>query len=101
VPVWKVITTIVFLLLVTNALILKYKPKKLTIMKNMTVYKVEGMSCNHCKSNVETNIAKLDGVTSVSADLSTGNVVVEGTSTEEQVKTVVESLGFVFKGRLS
>ena len=101
VPVWKVITTIVFLLLVTNALILKYKPKKLTIMKNMTVYKVEGMSCNHCKSNVETNIAKLDGVTSVSADLSTGNVVVEGNSTEEQVKTVVESLGFVFKGRLS
>ncbi|MBR4114862.1 MAG: heavy-metal-associated domain-containing protein [Bacteroidales bacterium] len=46
-------------------------------------------------------IAKLDGVTSVSADLSTGNVVVEGSSTEEQVKTVVESLGFVFKGRLS
>lgn len=101
VPVWKVIMTIVFLLLVTNALILKYKPKKLTIMKNMIVYKVEGMSCNHCKSNVETNIAKLDGVTSVSADLSTGNVVVEGNSTEEQVKTVVESLGFVFKGRLS
>lgn len=99
-PVWKVVLAIVFFALICNALIMKYKPKKQVYMENTVTYKVVGMSCNHCKASVENNLMKLDGVTSVTADLATGNVVVEGTSQEKDVQSVVESLGFKYGGIL-
>ncbi len=44
----------------------------------MTIRKihVEGMACNHCKMTIENKLLNLEGVDSVSADLSTGNVKV-------------------------
>ncbi|MCQ2960305.1 MAG: permease [Bacteroidales bacterium] len=100
IPLWKQISTILFFALIFNALLLKYKPKQNKVMENSITYKVGGMSCNHCKMTVETNLMKLEGVTSVSADIATGNVVIEGTSDENSVKNVVESLGFTYVERL-
>lgn len=57
-------------------------------------YVVKGMSCNHCRSTVEKAIANLEGVESVSVDLSTGNAVVEGEVAPEVVKEAIEKAGF-------
>ena len=58
------------------------------------VVQVEGMSCNHCKANVEKVILRLEGVTSVTADLQTGRCVIQGQTTLDAVRQAVESIGF-------
>lgn len=99
VPVWKTIATIAFLLLVVNALVWKHrKQENISDMNNSTIFIVGGMSCNHCKNSVETNLAKLSGVTSATADLATGEVVVEGSVSADEVKKTIESIGFEYKG---
>lgn len=42
-------------------------------------YDVVGMTCDHCVRSVESEVAKIDGVESVAADLGTGVVTVEST----------------------
>lgn len=74
-------------------------------MENMGLqfytYKVEGMTCNHCKANVENGLAKLEEISEVVADPGINQVKLqaEGLS-DSQVKETVEGLGYVFKGRM-
>ena len=56
--------------------------------------KVKGMMCNHCTANVEKGISSVEGVISVSADLATGNVYVEGDFDEQAVKDKIIELGY-------
>ncbi len=42
-----------------------------------TVFKVEGMSCEHCVKTITKAVGGLDGVAGVSADLRAGTVSVE------------------------
>lgn len=98
----KVISSILFILILLNAMILKYlnsKKLKQTIMMNK-VYRVGGMSCNHCKASIEKNIGKLEGVTIVKVDLDDGYLYVEGNLSEQTVKQTIEELGFEYKGIL-
>lgn len=64
------------------------------------VYRVGGMSCNHCKASIEKNIGKLEGVTIVKVDLDDGYLYVEGNLSEQTVKQTIEELGFEYKGIL-
>lgn len=41
-----------------------------------TTYTVHGMTCGHCVSAVESELAKIDGVTAVHVDLETGVVAI-------------------------
>ncbi len=60
---------------------------------------VQGMTCNHCKANVENNLKNLDCITSVNIDLATGNVELDGNNIDlEKVKNVVNSLGYKYVG---
>jgi copper chaperone CopZ len=60
-------------------------------------FKVEGMTCNHCRMTVETNLMKLPGLTSVQADVITGNVTVEGESIRpDKIKETINALGYRF-----
>lgn len=95
VPFGNLILTIAFFVLLFNALIMKYTHKEHCHSEHVTKYKVEGLRCNHCKEKVEENLRKLSGVTNVDVDLSTGVVTLEGHVTNQEVKTVVESLGFL------
>jgi copper chaperone CopZ len=65
-------------------------------------YRVEGMTCNHCKASVENGLSKLDAITEVVADPGMNQVRLqaEGLS-ESEVKETIEGLGYVFKGRVS
>ncbi len=43
-------------------------------------FKIDGMTCNGCKANVENTLGKLPGVSKVAADLKKGEVIVESTA---------------------
>lgn len=58
------------------------------------IYRVKGMECSHCRAAVERSIRGVEGVCAVEADLSTGQVVVEGTPRDEAVVEAVRAAGF-------
>lgn len=63
-------------------------------------YRVEGMTCNHCKANVEKGLGKLEVITEVVADPGINQVKLQADGlSDSQVKECVEGLGYVYKGR--
>ncbi len=96
-----IISTIIFVLLIINSLILKKHHVHHQYEHHSKTYKVEGMRCNHCKMSVETNLQKLSGVKNVIADPSASTVVLEGEVGDNEVQSVVESLGFIYGGNIS
>lgn len=96
--VFNIICTITLILLLVNAMILRYRHKKNctedACIEMEKIYKIEGLRCNRCKENAEKAIASIEGVESVSIDLASGETVVKGTFDEESMKKAVESLGF-------
>ncbi len=42
-----------------------------------TTYRVVGMTCDHCVRSVKSEVAKLEGVSTVEVDLASGQVTVE------------------------
>ena len=58
-------------------------------------YVVKGMTCNHCRANVEKVIRSVKGVDSVSVDLPSGIATVSGDDIDDNaIKEAVESIGF-------
>lgn len=96
--VFNIICTITLILLLVNAMILRYWHKKNctedACIEMEKIYKIEGLRCNRCKENAEKAIASIEGVESVSIDLASGEAVVKGTFDEASMKKAVESLGF-------
>lgn len=63
-----------------------------------TTYKVAGMTCGHCELSVQEEIGEIDGVTSVKADHTTGDVVVEGEGyTDDAVAAAVQEAGYTLQ----
>jgi len=60
----------------------------------MTELKIKGMTCNHCKSAVETALQSLEGVSRVEVDLENGVARVEGTAPAASMISAVESEGY-------
>src|SRR3546814_6038248 len=52
-------------------------PRKEVPMSTTSTYTVNGMTCGHCVASVTEEVSKLDGVTAVDVDLSSGRVTVE------------------------
>lgn len=58
-------------------------------------YNVTGMTCGHCVSAVTEEVSKIEGVTSVSVDLGSGTVTVEGTTpSNDQIREAIEEAGY-------
>jgi uncharacterized membrane protein YraQ (UPF0718 family)/copper chaperone CopZ len=98
-------------LLVVNGYILKYRARSLErrrdrrkekAMKNeVRKYRVEGMTCDHCKATVENGLKELQGVSEVLADRNTGVVAVQADSVhEEEIREAVSRLGYTYAGKL-
>jgi len=107
---WLQITSgIVFTLLTLNALALKYRlytlpaPKERTEknefkMDKLTVI-VKGMTCNHCKANVENNLKNIEGIDSAEADIVKNTVILTGNNIDlEKVGKVISQLGYEYAG---
>lgn len=96
---FEIVSGIFLVLLLINAFMLKFFKKEETVNENQVVYRIDGMSCNHCKNSVEKAIKALDNVEDVEVILGKKEAVVTGKPNDEIVKKTVEELGFEFKGR--
>ncbi|OFX17717.1 MAG: hypothetical protein A2033_06935, partial [Bacteroidetes bacterium GWA2_31_9] len=95
-------STIILILLMLNGYIIKYFKKNKTeiiqnnTMKNITII-VKGMTCNHCKANVENNIKKIEGIADAVVDLAKNEVNISGENIDlAKIKNVVNGLGYEF-----
>ena len=85
--------------LLAYALMKRFIHRKNDTSMTKQIYRVGGMSCNHCKASVEKNLELLPSVTAVEVDLTAGTVAVEGTADAAGIQKVIEELGFEYKGR--
>ncbi|HDJ2489947.1 TPA: copper chaperone CopZ [Staphylococcus aureus] len=61
------------------------------------ILNVEGMSCGHCKSPVESALNNIDGVTSADVNLENGQVSVQYDDSKvavSQMKDAIEDQGY-------
>jgi len=112
IPKWlKITSSILLVMLIMNGYFQKYLDKKRNknimynkenkIFMETIKVKVEGMSCNHCKMNVENNLSKIEGIESVSADVSSCEVEISGDNVDiQKVEELINGLGYSFKGEL-
>ena len=62
---------------------------------------VSGMTCNHCKTNVEKNIQSLEGIKFVEAFPDKNEVIVQGEGLDlDTIKKSVESIGYEYEGEV-
>jgi uncharacterized membrane protein YraQ (UPF0718 family)/copper chaperone CopZ len=79
----------------------KDKEKANIMEKNILQYRVEGMTCDHCKATVENGLKDLQGVSEVLADRSNNQVTVQAESvSENKIKECIEKLGYRFAGKV-
>jgi len=66
-----------------------------------TTYKVSGMSCGHCEGAVTGELSEIEGVTSVKAVASAGEVTVTSAAQldDEAVRAAVDEAGYELTGR--
>lgn len=57
-------------------------------------YDVTGMSCDHCRVAVETEVGAVPGVTGVTVDLAAGTVRVEGDADDRLVRDAIAEAGY-------
>jgi len=110
-PMWlKIISGIIITGLILNIFFIKIykklKPEKTVIeennfsMNNIKIY-VRGMTCKHCKKNVELNIKKISGIDNTIVDLDSQVVTITGENIDlQKVQETVESIGYKFDGKV-
>lgn len=99
---WQILSGIILMALIINGYIQKRLNNKhkviqtnnTNIMKIQTI-KVDGMTCNHCKANVESNLEKLAFVETAKVNLAEKTVTIEGDNVEmEMARETITSLGY-------
>jgi uncharacterized membrane protein YraQ (UPF0718 family)/copper chaperone CopZ len=64
-------------------------------LENIQTLHVGGMTCNHCKANVENSIKSSSGVEDATVDLTSGKVIIKGNSFDlDNIKKGIESIGY-------
>lgn len=109
-PYWlKVTSSFLLIIFLINGYIQKYiKHKKIDQNIKRTVndmtektIKVSGMTCNHCKANVENNLVAIEGIDNIEIDLESGKVQMTGEDIDlGMVKNKVESIGYTYDGEV-
>lgn len=99
-PEWFEVTcAIVLSSLIIYSFISSFFKKKSALIskkeKDLTKIRVEGMTCNHCKNSVESNLIKIEGVEKVEAAPSANSVEIHGNKYNmHDVEKTITSLGF-------
>jgi copper chaperone CopZ len=65
------------------------------------LFEIEGMRCNHCRSNLEEALSKIDGVKSVSVSLEEKRATLVGCFNKQEVIDCIREMGFNLKDSLS
>lgn len=99
---WQYSSAVILGLLIVNGYLQRHRKSTQTNintvnnnrMKVQTI-QVEGMSCNHCKNNVESNLNKLSYINQVEVNLPQKTVRLEGEQIDmEEVKETIHKLGY-------
>ncbi len=61
---------------------------------NLLKFKINGMSCSHCKLRVEKALAATHGVQSFQVDLTQGLAEVRGDAAPTQIIAAINQLGY-------
>ncbi len=85
---------LLFYALVVKKLVDRHRPTQSIQTQQMRTYHIEGMNCNHCRMSAEKAILNVEGVTSATVDLASGEAHVEGTATDAAICKAVEEVGF-------
>jgi len=113
---WQIASGVLMLLLIVNGYYKKHKPAKpkpeaakplinqqtasqftFAPVSSKTI-RVEGMTCNHCKNNVETNLKQLEFIDNAQVNLVDKTVSIEGAKIDlDKVKALINSLGYSCK----
>lgn len=98
--IFRIFCSCLLVFFIINAMSMKLfsRFKKQEVAEGTTVYRVEGMNCNHCKAAVESAVSKIKGVASAEANPSAKTLTVTGAATEADIRAAVEQAGFDFKG---
>jgi copper chaperone CopZ len=59
-----------------------------------STYVVPGITCGHCKSAIEGEVAGLAGVDSVEVDITSKQVVVVGSASDAAVRAAIVEAGY-------
>jgi copper chaperone CopZ len=62
------------------------------------VYEVPGISCDHCRVAIETEVAKVADVTTVEVDVTARTVTVEGSAPDPAVRAAIGDAGYDVAG---
>ena len=69
-------------------------------MSDTRIYRVEGMSCGHCRSSVIEEVSEIAGVEQADVELERGLLTVRGEGfTDAQIETAVSEAGYELSGR--
>jgi len=105
------ISSSALVLLIINGYIMKFlsgrrnrredQSKSEQMKSNVHIFKVEGMTCNHCKASVENGLKGLSQVTEVLAEPGKDLVTIQaGSVIDDRIKETIEKLGYSFGGRI-
>lgn len=105
-----VVCTVVLLLLLVNALLMRHSHKghdhhcecgghceAKTNAPSERVVTIEGLRCNHCKANAERALMAIEGVESVVIEMPSGRTTIVGLASDAQLREALEPLGFSIK----
>ncbi len=103
----QVSSAIILTILIANGYIQRYlikikktEQKPNIDTKDMKIIRVEGMTCNHCKSSIETSLKKFDFIDKVLVDISAKTITLEGNNIDlKQVNRDIEKLGYNLIGK--
>lgn len=99
----SLVFTILFILILVNSYIYKLKGGIIKSTNNISLdlsdtdlqFKVNGMTCSHCKESVESVIRSFKSVINTTINLSTGDVLIKGSELDEAaIKEKITSIGF-------
>ncbi|MFO7934203.1 MAG: permease [Bacteroidales bacterium] len=105
------ISSAALVLLIINGYVMKLLSKRKekkseqplmeTMRPNVHIFRVEGMTCNHCKANVENGLESSPLITEVRAEPSRNLVTVRAENLREsEVRNTIERLGYRYLGRM-
>ena len=82
----------------TNSTLQYHNLNKISMLK-IREFKIEGLTCNQCKMDVEKEIEQIEGISNVSIDLSKGTACIEGnTFSINEIETTVNNMGYKYLG---
>lgn len=63
-------------------------------MKETVVYRVLGMSCDHCRRAIQEEVGRVAGVTAVDVDLDAKLVTVHGDASDDALRAAIDEAGY-------